>query len=196
MSAAAGRTPIFLDRDGTLIEEVGYLQHLEQMRLVPGAAEAVRQANEAGYPVVVVSNQSGVARGLISEAFVRASEAHLCALLAAAGAHLDGHYHCPYHPDGRPPYNHEHPDRKPGSGMLRRAARDLNLPLERLQGAWIVGDKRSDLETGAELGVVPVLVRTGYGRETEAHLPAEFDRRGGRVFDDVVAALAWICGLH
>lgn len=193
MSPAGSRAPIFLDRDGTLIEEVGYLNRLEQMRLLPGAAEAVQRANAAGHPVVVVSNQSGVARGLISEAFVAASEAHLRDLLAAAGAHLDGHYHCPYHPEGRPPYDREHPDRKPGSGMLLRAARELNLPLERLRGAWMVGDKRSDLETGAELGVVPVLVRTGYGRETEAHLPADFQRRGGRVFDDLAAALDWIC---
>jgi D-glycero-D-manno-heptose 1,7-bisphosphate phosphatase len=186
------RPPIFLDRDGTLIEEVCFLSRLEQMRLLPGAAQAVRRANEAGHPVVVVTNQSGVARGLFSEAFVHESEAHLRALLAAQGARLDGHYYCPYHPQGRPPYDRTHPDRKPGSGMLLRAAQELNLSLQHLQGAWMIGDKRSDLETGAGLGVIPVLVRTGFGRETEAALPPDFQRRGGRVFDDVAAAIAWV----
>ncbi len=166
-----------------------YLQRVEQVRLLPGAAEAVRRANRAGHPVVVVTNQSAVARGIIDEAFVGVCEAHLRTLLAAAGAHLDGHYHCPYHPDGQPPYDREHPDRKPGSGMLRRAAQELNLLLG---GAWMIGDKRSDLETGADLGVVPLLVRTGYGRETERDLPADFLERGGRIFDDVGGAVRWI----
>ncbi|HKI97081.1 MAG TPA: HAD-IIIA family hydrolase [bacterium] len=194
MSTRWRRAPIFLDRDGTLIEEVGYLQRLEQMRLLPGAAGAVRAANEAGHPVVVVTNQSAVARGLISEDFAQESAAHLSALLASAGAHLDGYYYCPYHPQGRAPYDREHPDRKPGHGMLARAAQELNLSLEHLQGAWMIGDKRSDLETGADLGVIPMLVRTGYGRETEADLPPDFEQRGGRVFDDMVAAIAWILG--
>jgi len=189
-----GRAPIFLDRDGTLIEEVEYLRRLEDMILLPGAAAAVRRANEAGHPVVVVTNQSGVARGYFTEAFVAESAAHLAALLAREGARLDGHFHCPYHPQGRPPYDREHPDRKPGSGMVLRAAQELNLSRERLRGAWIVGDKRSDLETGAELGLVPVLVRTGYGRETERTLPPDFAQRGGRVFDDLAAAIAWIVG--
>jgi D-glycero-D-manno-heptose 1,7-bisphosphate phosphatase len=206
------RPPIFLDRDGTLIEEVGYLNALEQMRLLPGAAEAVRRANAVGHAVVVVTNQSGVARGLFDEPFVQASGGHLRALLARAGARLDGYYYCPYHPLGRPPYDREHPDRKPGAGMLLRAARELNLfrdggsgrqglpgaaPPERaLQGAWMIGDKRSDLETGAEWGVIPLLVRTGEGTHAEAELPPDFARRGGRVFDDLAAAIAWILAVE
>jgi D-glycero-D-manno-heptose 1,7-bisphosphate phosphatase len=192
MTASRRRGPIFLDRDGTLIEEVGYLQRLEQMHLLPGAAEAVRRANAAGHPVVVVTNQSAVARGLISEAFAQESAAHLATLLAAAGARLDAYFYCPYHPDGRPPYDREHPDRKPGSGMVLRAAQELNLPVETLRGAWMIGDKRSDLDTGAELGMVPVLVRSGYGRATESALPPDFQRRGGRIFEDLAAAIAWI----
>jgi D-glycero-D-manno-heptose 1,7-bisphosphate phosphatase len=199
MSAAA-RAPIFVDRDGTLIEDVGYLSRLAAMRLLPGAAAAVRQANGAGHPLVVVTNQSAVARGIISEAFAQESGAHLAALLAAQGAVLAGYYFCPYHPAGRPPYDREHPDRKPGAGMLLRAAQELNLHWEppaagragQQKGAWMIGDKRSDVDTGAGLGVVPLLVRTGYGRETEAALPPEFRRRGGQVFDDLAAAIAWI----
>lgn len=185
----AVRPPLFIDRDGTLIEEVGYLSDLARMRLLPGAAAALRAANEAGHPVILVSNQSGVARGYFSEAFVTQSAQHLVRLLAAEGARLDAQYYCPYHPEGRPPYDLESPERKPGPGMLLRAAREHGLVL---RGAYMVGDRISDVETGAGLGVIPLLVRTGYGREAEADLTADFAARGGRVFDDLAAALAWV----
>lgn len=181
--------PIFLDRDGTLIAEVGYLKRLEDMVLLPGAAQAVRQANRAGHPVIVATNQSGVARGMFSEDFVRQSGEHLESLLETQGARLDGYYYCPYHPEGRPPYDRDHPDRKPGNGMLLRAARELGLELS---GGWMIGDKRSDLETGAGPGLVPLLVRTGYGSETLASLPPDFQARGGRIFADLAEAVAWI----
>jgi len=184
-----GRPPIFLDRDGTLIVEVDYLSDLGAMRLIPGMAEAVRAANDAGHAVVVVTNQSGVARGIIDEAFARESGEHLRGLLAGAGARLDGYYYCPYHPEGKPPYNRDHPDRKPGAGMLSRAARDLALTLN---GAYMVGDKRADLDTGADLGVIPLLVRTGYGQETAKHLPPDFTERGGRIFNHGGEAIAWV----
>lgn len=189
VSSTMSPAPIFVDRDGTLIEEAHYPRVLSQLKLVPGAAKAVATANAAGHPVVVVSNQSGVARGYFDEAFIARSAAYLQELLAAAGAHLDGHYHCPYHPDGLPPYNREHPDRKPGAGMLLRAAADLQLSLS---GAYMVGDKLSDVLTGAEHGVIPVLVRTGEGRASEARLPADFQQRGGHVAEHLPAALAWI----
>lgn len=178
--------PLFVDRDGTLVEEVGYLRRLEDMRLLPGAARAVRTATEAGHPVVVVSNQSGVARGLIDEAFLEAAAQRLEALLAAEGGRLLAQYYCPHHPDGHPPYNLDCPHRKPRPGMLLRAAREHGL---RLEGAWMVGDRPSDLETGAGLGVRPVLVRTGYGHEAEAALPPDFAARGGLVCDDLAAAV-------
>ena len=183
------KPPLFLDRDGTLIEEVNYLSSLDQMRLLPGAAAAVRQANQAGLPVIVVTNQSGVARGYITEAFVRRSAVYLRELLAGAGAHLDGHYYCPFLPEGLPPYDQDSPDRKPGAGMLIQAAAELNLQLE---GAYMVGDKQADLDTGAEFGVIPVLIRTGYGRKTELKLKHTFSQRGGRVFEDLAEAMPWI----
>lgn len=181
--------PIFLDRDGTLIEEVHFLSSLHQMHLVPGAAEAVRAANVAGHPLIVVTNQSGVARGYITEDFVRESAAHLRELLGEKGATLAGHYYCPFHPDGRPPFDGEHPDRKPGDGMLLRAARELGMELA---GSWMIGDRQSDLDTGAERGVRPILVRTGYGKATEERLNDHFFQRGGQVFDTIVEALGWI----
>lgn len=188
------RPPIFIDRDGTLIEEVHYLSDLAHMRLIAGAADAIARANAAGHPVVVASNQSGVARGIITDAFARESGVHLTAMLAGQGARLDGYYYCPYHPDGQPPFNMEHPDRKPGHGMLLRAARDLAL---HLKGGCMVGDKLADVDTGAELGVLPILVRTGYGRESEAELQGQperlkrFQGRGGMVFDALPQALDW-----
>ncbi|MBI3992324.1 MAG: HAD-IIIA family hydrolase [Candidatus Lambdaproteobacteria bacterium] len=189
MSAGAGRPAAFLDRDGTIVEDVGYLSALEQMVLLPGAGAAIARLNAASVPVVVVSNQSGVARGYFNEDFARASGPHLQGLLAPFGAHLDGYYFCPTLPEGRPPYNVDSPDRKPGPGMLLRARRELGVCL---LGAWMVGDKCSDLETGRGLGVVPVLVRTGYGAETARHLPADFAARGGRICADLAQAAEWI----
>ena len=181
--------PIFLDRDGTLIEEVDFLSSLGEMRLIPGAAAAVRDANRAGRPVIVVTNQSGVARGYFTEGFARQSGVHLRGLLGATNARLDGYYYCPYHPDGLPPYNLNHPDRKPGDGMILRARKDLHL---NLRGGWMIGDRASDLDTGAEHGLIPLLVRTGYGKETETRLSGDFPRRGGRVFDALADAMRWI----
>lgn len=189
MSGTASLSPIFLDRDGTIVEEVGYLSALEQMRLIPGAADAIRAAGAAGHPLVVITNQSGVARGMFSEGFARQSGEHLRKLLGERGAHIDGYYFCPDHPQGRPPYDRESERRKPRPGMMIEACEALGVSPD---GAWMIGDRMSDLETGRELGVRPILVRTGYGRETEPALPPDFAARGGRVFDDLAAAMAWI----
>lgn len=193
MSAKASPSPIFMDRDGTIVQEVHYLSSLHQMQLLPGAGEAIGCANKEGRPVIVISNQSGVARGLFSEDFARESADHLRVLLAKHRAHIDGYYYCPYHPQGRPPYNADSDDRKPRPGMMLRAAADMDVKLE---GAWMIGDRNSDLETGAELGVRPILVRTGYGGETEAGLTPAFGKRGGRVFDNLAGAVAWILDQH
>lgn len=187
----SGAPPLFLDRDGTLIEEVHYLSRLEDVRLVPGAAQAVRAANAAGHSVIVATNQSGVARGYIDEAFVHASMELLARLLAEHGARLDAWYYCPHLPDGQPPYDRACACRKPAPGMLHRAAAEHGLTLA---GGWMVGDRRSDLEVGLAAGLTPVLVRTGYGAETEANLPPAFAAQGGRVFDALPDAVRWMLG--
>ena len=183
------RRALFSDRDGTLNEDVGYLSRAEQFRLLPGVDAAVRRLNDAGVPLVVLTNQSGVARGLIDLAFAAQGRSHLSRLLAVAGARVDGYYFCPHHPEGRPPFNIHCECRKPGSDMLRRAARDLNLSLP---GSYMVGDKLSDVQTGWALGIVPLLVRTGTGRECEPNVPQDFGNRGGRVFDDFATAVDWL----
>lgn len=180
MSPTGGRPAVFLDRDGTVVEERDYLADPDDVALVPGAARAIVRLREAGYAVVVVTNQSGIARGLYSEADYRAVAARVSELLAAEGATLTGTYYCPHHPDLTGPCD----CRKPGTGMYRRAAADLGLDLSR---SVYVGDKVTDVEPGLALGGRSLLVRTGYGRMSEPQVPA-----GVEVVDDLPGAVALI----
>lgn len=164
----AQRAAVFLDRDGTLNEEVDFLTDPDELVLVPGAGAAVRALNDAGLAAVVVTNQSGIARGLLDEAGLARIHARLAELLAAQGARIDAWYFCPHHPDeGAPPYRGPCECRKPAPGMLVRAARELGLDLRR---SWVVGDSLRDLEAGAALGVPGVLVATGKGERERAKL--------------------------
>ena len=153
----AGRPAVFLDRDGTIIEDAGYLGDPDRVRLLPGAAEAIGRLNRAGLPAVVVTNQSGIARGLLDETAYQATRARLDHLLAERGARLDGHYHCPHHPDVTGPCD----CRKPGLMLYRRAAHDLNLDLG---ASWWIGDQPRDVKPATELGGRGILL----GRAGEA----------------------------
>jgi len=160
---------VFLDRDGTLVDELGFLREAAELRLLPGAAEGVRLFNEAGWRTVVVTNQSGIARGLLDEDDLRAVHARLAQELAREGAHLDLLLHCPHHPSaGRGALVQSCACRKPEPGMLLDAARRLALDLAR---CWLVGDSARDLEAGrrAELAG-EVLVLTGKGPDELAAL--------------------------
>lgn len=142
---------LFLDRDGTLVEEIGHLRRPQDVQLLPGAAALVVAANRAGVPVVVVSNQSGVGRRLFSWDDFAAVQERMMELLAAQGAFLDAVIACPYHADADPPWRHpDHPARKPNAGMLQHAAQ--LLPID-LADSWIVGDRASDLAAGRNAGV-------------------------------------------
>jgi len=146
---------VFLDRDGTIAEEVGYLNHLSRFQLYPFAGAAIRRLNAAGLPVIVVTNQSGVARGFFPEELVQRANEKMIRELAGAGAHLDAVYYCP----------HSTADncacRKPRPGMLIRAAREHRLELN---GSWMIGDRYDDLEMAHAVGCRSVLVLSGYGR--------------------------------
>lgn len=145
------RPAAFLDRDGVINVDHGYVFRPEQLALTPTAAEGIRLLNEAGYPVLVVTNQSGVARGLYGIAEVEAFHTHLDAELRRAGAHVDAFYYCPYHPDGSiADFAIEHEDRKPGIGMIRRAMRDWDVGTE---GSFLIGDKQSDLDAARAAGI-------------------------------------------
>jgi D-glycero-D-manno-heptose 1,7-bisphosphate phosphatase len=159
------RPAVFLDRDGTLIEERGYLGRLEEISLFDDAPEALRLLRDAGYALVVVTNQAGVARGFFDEAFVQEAHRHLASLLANEGLVLDGYYYCPHHPDGVvPAYSRTCRCRKPGPGMVEQAAADLGLDVDH---SFVVGDKWLDIELATNAGARGLLVRTGYGAGVE-----------------------------
>jgi D-glycero-D-manno-heptose 1,7-bisphosphate phosphatase len=159
------RPAVFLDRDGTVIRERDYLANPEGVCLLPGALEALGMLAGAGFALVVVTNQSGIARRLYSLEDYRAVEERLDQVLAQGGVHLDGTYFCPHHPHFSGPCD----CRKPATGMYLRAARELKLDLP---GSFFVGDRVKDVEPAAELGGTGILVRTGYGLEEEPRVPA------------------------
>jgi D-glycero-D-manno-heptose 1,7-bisphosphate phosphatase len=146
-----GRRAAFLDRDGTLIEDLHYLSNAAAMQLVPGAVDAVKRLNDEGVLAVVVTNQSGIAQGLLTAAQYERTRARLDELLAAAGARVDASYHCPHHPQVGGPCD----CRKPGTGMHRAAERDLDIDLRR---SLYVGDRFRDVAPGITLGGLSILV--------------------------------------
>jgi len=159
------RPAVFLDRDGTLIEERGYLDRLDLIAPFSYTAPALTRLREAGFALVLVTNQAGVARGYFDEAFVRRAHEHLAELLARDGIVLDGYYYCPHHPDGVvPAYRQVCRCRKPSPGMIERAAADLQLDVAR---SFVVGDKWLDVELATNAGARGILVRTGYGADVE-----------------------------
>lgn len=148
----AGVPAVFLDRDGVLIEDVGYPHREDQLKFIPGAAEAVRRINNLGYIGVIVTNQSGVARGLFSEEQMKAFNALIVRRLAARGARISAVYACPYHAEARDErWRHpDHPDRKPNPGMLLRAIADLNIDPAK---SFMIGDQPTDMEAARRAGV-------------------------------------------
>jgi D-glycero-D-manno-heptose 1,7-bisphosphate phosphatase len=182
------RPAVFLDRDGTLIEEGGYLERIERLTFFPYSVDSVRLLNDAGFAVVIVTNQAGIARGIVSEAFVGEASRHIAGRIELGGGRIDGFYHCPHHPDGIVEALRVRCDcRKPEPGMLKRAARDLGLDLAR---SFVVGDRWHDLQAGTAVGARGVLVRTGYGRSVEAHPPAGVV--ASAVVDNLAGAVSWI----
>ena len=153
---------VFLDRDGTLNVEVGYIHILEDLVLIDGAAEAVKKLNEAGVAVILVTNQTGAARGYYPESHILALNSRLSNLLAEGGAHLDDVYYCPHLEDGSvQPFNRACNCRKPEAGMVDKAFVDHpDLDRER---SFVVGDKSTDIELAKNCGAKGVLVTTGYG---------------------------------
>jgi D-glycero-D-manno-heptose 1,7-bisphosphate phosphatase len=176
---------VFLDRDGTLIEEVGYLDRIDRVRFFPYSVDAVRLLNRGGFVVIVTTNQAGIARGFFDEAFVEATHRSLSDTLAAGGARIDSFYFCPHHPDGAvESYRRACDCRKPRPGLLRRAAADHQLELGR---SFVVGDRAHDIAAGTTVGATGVLVRTGYGDRAERS-----DHGAAAVTDNLMGAVSWI----
>ncbi len=175
------KTAVFFDRDGTLNEEVGYLDTVTCLTLTPNAAEAIRRLNQEGILVIIVTNQSGVARGFFTEGFVSQVHHRLAHLLAMEGAHIDGVYYCPHHP------NQQCRCRKPATGMIEQAVRDYPIDYAR---SYVVGDRLTDT-TLARQGAKGILVRTGYGNNALQEIVAS-SQNPHYVADDLSAAVTWI----
>jgi D-glycero-D-manno-heptose 1,7-bisphosphate phosphatase len=184
------RPALFIDRDGTLTEEVGYVNHPKRLRLLPRSAQAIRRLNESGIAAVVVTNQAGVARGYFSEEVLAAVNTVLVARLKEEGAYLDGIYVCIHHPtEGEPPYRVVCDCRKPKPGLLQRAAADHGLDLSR---STLVGDKPSDLVAARAVGAEGVLVLTGYGLGEWEYRRQTFGVAPDHVAEDLFDAVEWV----
>jgi D-glycero-D-manno-heptose 1,7-bisphosphate phosphatase len=182
------RAAVFLDRDGVVIEEVSYLSSMNHLALFPWTTDAIRALNRAGLPVIVVTNQSGIARGLFTESFVDEVHREISARLAVGGARIDAYYYCPHHPDGSVPgYACVCDCRKPRPGLIDRAARDLGLDPAR---SVVAGDKWSDIDLAHAAGARGLLVRTGHG--ADEHLRERKGKGADAIVDNLAAAASWI----
>ena len=154
---------LFLDRDGTINEEVDYLSSPHQVRLIPRAAQAIREANTLGITVIIVSNQSGIARGIFTEHDLKEVNTTLHDMLEREHAHIDAHYYCPHLPEGTiSPYNIDCGCRKLNTGMLERAQKEFNIDLAK---SFVIGDKISDIQTGNNAESQSILILTGHGKD-------------------------------
>lgn len=180
---------VFLDRDGTLNVEVDYPSRFDQIDIYPQSYEAVRKINQGGLLAVVLTNQSGVGRGLMSEADLKDIHARLTAAFLQNHARLDGIYYCPHYAHSEDPrYRKECDCRKPKPGLARQAAAKLGIDLA---GSYMIGDKTEDVLLGMNIGAVPILVLTGYGRESLTMLRTQ-NVTPAHVAADVLEAADWI----
>ena len=181
------RPAVFLDRDGTINEQVGYVNHCDRLWLLPGVAQAIKRLNDYHLPVIVVTNQAGAARGYFPEELVPRVNAKMEALLAAEGAHIDGLYYCPHLKGGK--IAHLDVDcncRKPKPGMILQAAKEHDIDLER---SYVVGDRMGDVAFGQSVGAKGILVLTGYGKGERDFIKGT---QPEHVASDLLAAVEWI----
>jgi D-glycero-D-manno-heptose 1,7-bisphosphate phosphatase len=184
---------VFLDRDGTINEEVGCLDSLDKLKIIPAAYEAIRLINLSGIRAIVVTNQAGVARGFFTEKFVRQTHEIIQASLFQKKASIDKFYYCPHHPtEGTGIYLQNCNCRKPSPGMLLQAAHDLDIELG---NSYMIGDRYRDVETAKKVGVKGVLVKTGYGWGVLQDVGPDVATAGNKpdfVAEDILEAVKWI----
>lgn len=183
MNVAPGRAAVFLDRDGTVVRDIGYLNRQEQLEILPRVPQAIRRLRDHGFKVVVITNQSAVARGRLAEKDLLQINNVLRERLASSGALLDGIYYCPHHPtEGFGSYKVECDCRKPKTGMIRRAAQDLNVDPSI---SYIVGDQVTDLELAARISATGIWICNS--RETSHSIMP-----GAHRVEDLWQAVEWI----
>ena len=186
---SSGRPALFLDRDGAVVDEIGYLHRIEDIRVISGAGEVIAAANRRSVPVIMVTNQSGIGRGYYGWPEFKSFQDAIVASLAANGATIDAVYACAHHLQAQGVLAHSnHPARKPNPGMLLQAAADLALDLK---SSWLIGDKADDIEAAKRAGIAGALhIATGYGaaeRQHSAKLAGpNFDLRFGQSIADAI----------
>jgi D-glycero-D-manno-heptose 1,7-bisphosphate phosphatase len=176
-----------MDRDGTISEEVGYINHPSRFSLFPYAASAVQHLNENGWLAILVTNQAGVARGYFSEDMIQTVHARMIADLERNGAKLDAIYYCAHHPSvGEPPYRFDCDCRKPKPGLISRASQDFDIDLNQ---SWMVGDRYSDIELARNAGLKSAFVLSGYGRGEWEHQRASWTEKSDLVAENLLEAV-------
>jgi len=184
------RKAIFLDRDGTVTEEVGYVNHPDRLKLIPGAAEAIKKINDSGMMAILITNQAGVAKGYFPEWMVHRVHEKLESLLRERGARLDRIYYCPHHPEGREKtYKIICACRKPAPGMIHMAEKELNIDVAK---SYVIGDKYMDVELARKVGATGIMVLTGYGKGEYELFGNAWKLKPDHISQDLSEAVDWI----
>ena len=180
---------VFLDKDGTISKDVGYLNDPAKLEVFPYSAQAIKMLNDAGFKVIVVSNQAGIARGHLTENILQAIDKKVHKTILNSGGVIDAIYYCPHHPEhGVHPFKKACENRKPNPGMLLRGKKEFDLDMSK---SYLIGDKLSDIEAGNNAGVKPILVKTGYGAEN-AKKPELAKLNPAHVAENLLKAAEWI----
>jgi len=186
------RPAVFMDRDGTVNEQMGYINHIRRFVLLPGSGEAIRRLNEHGFLAIIVSNQSGVARGYFPMELVYEVHDHMNMLLRREGAVLDGILFCPHYPGGKvPEYSRSCDCRKPRTGLIDQACRQFEIDMP---NSYLIGDRCTDMELASRSGVKGILVKTGYGLGDLKYVLPDHPHQPFHVADDLLDAVRWIVG--
>jgi len=184
------KSAVFIDRDGTINEQMGYINHISRFVLLPGSAEAIKLLNDHGYLVIIVSNQSGVARGYFPMDLVNEVHAHMEVLLARDNAKVDGIFFCPHYPKGKLlEYSRVCECRKPKTGLIKMACGDFDIDLA---NSYVIGDRCTDIELARNAGLKGVLVKTGYGLGDLEYVFPDLPIKPFHVADDLLDAAKWI----
>ncbi len=181
---------VFLDRDGTINEEKGYINHPSRFRLLKGVPEAIRLLNKNGFLTIIVTNQAGVARGYFKEELVQRVHENMHKQLKQAGAYIDAVYYCPHHPEaGKEPYRKSCRCRKPSPGMIEQACSDLPIDLTR---SYLVGDRHKDILFARQFSLTAVMVLTGYGRGEYEYQKGQWREQPDHIAPDLYHGVQWI----
>jgi D,D-heptose 1,7-bisphosphate phosphatase len=190
MKTKEERRAVFLDRDGTINEEVGYVNHLSRFRFIPGVLEGLNIINKLGLLSIVITNQGGVAKGFFDEKFLKKLHTRMLSSLKKSGAIIDAIYYCPHHPHGSvKKYAVTCNCRKPATGLVEKAVKDFNISLK---NSYYVGDQRRDIEFGKRLGLITILVKTGYGKGELYFKKFNSRLKPDYVAEDLYDAAKWI----